>query len=186
LKEVRYNKNMIKKILQFITRFFPTSGKRSAEKPVDPFEKLAIAGKQFKKPKRKVNKVFIHCSDSERNDDVAVIRLWHIKRGFKGIGYHFFIKRDGTIQKGRSLEMMPASQKGYNMGSISICVSGKKKFTKKSLENLKLLCISIDNVYDKITFHGHCEVDKSKTCPVFDYKKVLGLDKDGFMKHPIG
>lgn len=133
------------------------------------------------KPKREIKKVFLHCSDSDlpQHDCPFVIRDWHLQRGFNDIGYHFIITKDGTIHKGRSLARMPASQEGNNMGSIAICLTGKTIFSQMQLSSLQELCGEINQLYETITFHGHCEVS-SKPCPVFDYKSVLNL-KNGRM-----
>jgi N-acetylmuramoyl-L-alanine amidase len=131
----------------------------------------------FTKPKRKISKVFIHCSDSDikAHDNIQTIREWHIARGFNDVGYHYFICKNGQIENGRSLELVPAAQKGHNTGSIAICVSGSKEYTNQSMKALKSLCVAINSAYNgNITFHGHCEV-ANKACPVFDYKGVLGL-----------
>lgn len=132
----------------------------------------------FTKPKRRVEKVFIHCSDSDYkiHDDIKVIREWHVKEnGWKDIGYHYFIKQDGQIQAGRDLEKIPAAQFGHNTGSIAICLAGKNKFYEAQYLALQTLCKIINLSYDKITFHGHCEIDKARTCPNFPYIKVLKL-----------
>jgi N-acetyl-anhydromuramyl-L-alanine amidase AmpD len=139
----------------------------------------------FKKPNRKINRVFLHCSasDNAQHDNVKTITEWNLKRGFKTIGYHYFISKDGTIHKGRNIEVTPAAQKGNNTGTIAICLHGLAidKFTQVQLKSLKSLCKEINVVYSgDITFHGHCEV-ANKSCPVFDYKKVLGLDAKGYM-----
>lgn len=110
---------------------------------------------------------------------------WHKERGWSGIGYHFFIQKNGTIQHGRNLELVPAAQKGHNTGSIAICVHGLRKelFTKEQQASLKALCITLNRIYrNSLTFHGHKEVEPNKACPVFDYCAWLNLDKDGFMK----
>ena len=105
------------------------------------------------------------------------------ENGWEDVGYHFFIKRNGKIQKGRDLEITPSSQKGYNSRTISICLHGKNKFSKKQFESLRKLCLEIHRAYKgKITFHGHREVADEKTCPNFDYVKVLNLDAHGRMK----
>lgn len=135
----------------------------------------------FTRPKRKVNKVYIHCSDSDRSshDNVDTIRGWHKERGWSDIGYHFFINKGGSILEGRDIERIPSAQKGHNTGSIAICVSGKSKFTQDQFDSLFTFCKQISKFYNgKITFHGHCEVSHKK-CPVFDYKTVLNLDKTG-------
>ena len=138
----------------------------------------------FTKPSRYVNKVFLHCSDSNvaRHDNIETIKQWHIEgNGWVDVGYHFFIQSDGTIETGRDIEKKPASQKGHNQDTISICLHGKNKedFTVSQIESLTNLCQTINEAYNKdITFHGHCEVS-TKPCPVFDYKEVLKLDEKG-------
>ncbi len=139
--------------------------------------------KIFKKPKRRVERVFLHCSASDvpAHDNVATIRRWHKDRGFSDIGYHFFIHKNGKISKGRDIEKSPAAQKGNNKNTIAICLHGllKEKFTKAQYKAVGKLCKEINNSYFKnISFHGHKEVS-AKACPVFDYKKVLKLDKYG-------
>ena len=139
----------------------------------------------FLRPSRKVNKTFIHCSASDNpdHDDVDVIRQWHLDKGWSDIGYHFFIRKDGTIECGRDLEKTPAAQKGYNTGSIAICVHGLliNLFTKEQFEALRKLCKCINLCYTDMTFHGHNEVNPNKTCPVFNVKEVLKLDEQGHM-----
>lgn len=133
---------------------------------------------------RAVNKVFIHCSasDNKNHDDISVIKQWHLERGFNDVGYHFFIKKDGEIQKGRPLEKTPAAQKGHNTGSIAVCLSGLDQFTQKQFDALRRLCERFDDEYT-VTFHGHREVS-NKLCPNFEYKSVLRLDSDGRMIRP--
>lgn len=138
----------------------------------------------FVTPKRTVSKVFLHCSDSDiaKHDNVETIKEWHVQRGFNDIGYHYVITQDGTICIGRDIEKIPSAQKGHNTGAVAICLTGLKKFTQKQFDSLKHLCESIRQEYNnKITFHGHCEVSE-KLCPVFDYKKILNLDSQGYMQ----
>ena len=141
----------------------------------------------FVKPKRKVDKVFIHCSAND-NEIFAGHRLYQFIReihvdqnGWSDVGYHFLIDKVGQVMAGRSLEKIPAAQKGHNTGSIAIMVHGLEDFTGASMEALQKLCKQINEAYDcKLTFHGHCEVS-DKACPVFDYKTVLQLDDEGNM-----
>lgn len=142
----------------------------------------------FAKPKRKVSKVFLHCSDSDvaSHDNVETIRSWHKERGWDDIGYHYFISKDGTVHLGRNIERIPIAQAGHNTGSIAICLHGRKEFTTDQFISLKKFCRAIADAYgDAITFHGHCEVS-SKTCPNFEYKTVLGLDDSGKLPKETG
>lgn len=144
---------------------------------------------EFRKPARAVHAVFIHCSASDDPrlagaELVAEIRRWHLARKFADVGYHFLIDKAGRILEGRGLEKIPAAQKGHNAGSIAICVHGLaiEKFTPEALDSLGFLARAIDAAYGgRITFHGHREVNRAKTCPVLDYKTLLGLDEKGRM-----
>lgn len=138
----------------------------------------------YKKPKRPITKCYIHCSASDHahHDDISVIRGWHVnERGFSDVGYHFFIKSTGEVQEGRSLEKVPAAQKGHNTDSIAICLHGNDLFKDTQFRSLRKLCHLIEQAHPGITFHGHCEVEKGKLCPNFDYKGVLGLNLSGQM-----
>lgn len=142
----------------------------------------------FKAPKREVNRIFIHCSDSDNpaHDDIAVIRKWHTtpdkkdpSKPWKDVGYHYFIQKDGTLQPGRSLEKAPAAQGGHNRGTVAICLSGRNLFTTEQFDALRDLVSQIHAQLPLATYHGHCEVAAWKRCPVFNYKSVLGLDAKG-------
>ena len=138
----------------------------------------------FMKPLRPVDRVFIHCSasDNPKHDDISVIRDWHVNgNGWSDVGYHFFIRKDGIIEEGRDIDRTPAAQKGHNKSTIAICLHGLEDFTVEQFRSLNTLCAEINRNYKFITFHGHCEVNPNKTCPVFDYKEVLNLNEKGQM-----
>ena len=138
----------------------------------------------FKRPRRRVYKVYIHCSASDNpdHDSADVMDLWHRQRGWSGIGYHYFIRKDGFLEDGRDLEKIPAAQARHNRGSIAICLHGlvEDLFTDAQFNTLKALVKEINNAYNgKVTFHGHREV-AAKACPVIDYKKILKLNAKGY------
>lgn len=138
----------------------------------------------FTKPNREVNRVFLHCSAASRESiNAQEINQWHLDRGWNCIGYHFFCMTDGTPQYGRDIERVPSAQGGNNTGTIAICLNGlhESDFTQEQLDWVRSFCNEINLAYEgSITFHGHREV-AAKECPVFDYKKVLSLDVNGYM-----
>lgn len=140
----------------------------------------------FEKPQRYVERVFLHCSasDNPSHDSVDIILQWHLDKGWNDIGYHFFVQKNGNLESGRSLEMTPAAQSGNNEATIAICLHGlaEEKFTKAQYITLVELALGINDAYaGQVTFHGHCEVS-NKTCPVFPYRAVLGLNAYGEME----
>lgn len=143
---------------------------------------------KFKKPKREIERIFLHCSATNvpSHDDVEVIRRWHKNQGWRDIGYHFFITSTGELQKGRPLAHAPAAQRGHNIGTIAICLSGlnPEDFNVRQFDTLINLCEDMNEQISDLTFHGHCEVS-NKLCPVFDYRKVLSLDEFGAIKQDL-
>lgn len=56
--------------------------------------------------------------------DAKTIHAWHLGRGFSGIGYHFLVRKDGTIERGRAEHLIGAHVAGHNRDSIGICFEG--------------------------------------------------------------
>ncbi|WP_277022297.1 N-acetylmuramoyl-L-alanine amidase [Paracoccus hibiscisoli] len=74
-----------------------------------------------------IRRIVIHYSATYPDQDfgVADIDKMHRARGFTGgVGYHYVIKRDGTIQKGRPDATVGAHVSGHNTGSLGICCIG--------------------------------------------------------------
>lgn len=83
------------------------------------------AGLKFKSnlSKRKnTQRIIVH--HSAANESVETIHSWHLGRGWVGIGYNFYIRKDGTIYQGRGWEYVGAHCSGYNSTSIGICFEG--------------------------------------------------------------
>jgi len=49
---------------------------------------------------------------------------WHKAKGWDGIGYNWFIEKDGKVVKGRDETKSGAHTIGYNDKSIGICLAG--------------------------------------------------------------
>lgn len=116
------------------------------------------------------NRIFVHCSatsDFDDSIDAAKIDSWHKARGWDGIGYHYVIKRNGTIEVGRDENEIGAHARGYNTDSIGICLVGTLNFTSQQVASLVDLIIDVMNRYniDSTNLWGHYEVNPNKTCP---------------------
>ena len=71
--------------------------------------------------------IVIHCSAvrPDQTSSAAQIDTWHRHQGWKlGIGYHYVIRRDGTIEPGRPEWMIGAHCKNHNAHSIGVCYEG--------------------------------------------------------------
>ena len=126
---------------------------------------------------RYVDKIIIHCSDSdiESHDNIETIREWHLARGFSDCGYHFYIRKNGVIELGRPIEKAGAHCKGYNRASIGICLGGRHEFTEEQFTACRRIINMIIQFNPKMEIFGHCNFS-TKTCPNFDYEKEI-IDK---------
>lgn len=117
---------------------------------------------------RQINKIIVHCSASDlKSQDAKLIDKWHRERGFRKIGYHYFIRFDGIIEKGRFEYEIGAHCKGHNRDSIGICLAGLtlERFTQAQKESLRALLRELKARYPDASIHGHREF-ANKLCPV--------------------
>ena len=138
---------------------------------------------------RKIDTIVIHCTATPEGMDYPLgsLRADHLKRGFVDVGYHYYIKKDGTIQEGRPLEKAGAHAQGHNAHSIGICYEGgldanrKPKDTRTDAQkkSLSMIIKSLLKQYPEIRrIVGHRDLpDVKKDCPCFDaieeYKNLL-------------
>ena len=126
---------------------------------------------------RFIDKIILHCADTRTNQNFSVdqVRDWHLQKGWSNIGYHYYIKLNGSLYDGRPISQKGAHCKGYNYGSVGICLEGGNndngdmwdKPTESQISTLKKLVYSLRKDYGDLTLHGHYEFSK-KTCPNFD------------------
>lgn len=144
---------------------------------------------------RQINEIFVHCSFTKPRENqaprigVEEIRKWHVEeRGWSDIGYHYVIKRDGTLQLGRPIETKGAHAQGRNANSIGIClVGGMDKrtgeavndYTPEQWQTLRVTVGGLTRQFPGATVLGHNNVTKSKTCPNFDVPEWWAAKKNG-------
>lgn len=127
---------------------------------------------------RKINKIIIHCSATPegRDNSAADIRRWHLAQKYKDIAYHYVIRLDGTIEKGRDESVVGAHTRGHNATSIGVCYVGgvardgrTPKDTRTAAQKSALVRLTheLRQRYPLATVHGHREF-ASKACPSFD------------------
>lgn len=149
------------------------------------------------KARTPVTGIFIHCtatpSDWRPKDTsrqrVEAIRQMHIKeRGWRDIGYHWLIDRDGTVLPGRVETEIGAHVAGHNTGTIGISLFGgltaqphdpfSRNFTNAQEAALVHLIDDIQARTNITSIRGHNQVDSGKACPGFwvpDWMKAEGV-----------
>lgn len=129
---------------------------------------------------RHIDLIVIHCSDTYPHMDIGTkeITQWHQDRGWSTIGYHFVIRKDGTIEEGRNLDLQGAHCKGYNKNSIGICYVGGRSMKNKPTDDrteaqkkaLAALCINLQQEHPDTIIKGHNELS-NKSCPNFNVQE---------------
>ncbi|WP_297438933.1 N-acetylmuramoyl-L-alanine amidase [uncultured Clostridium sp.] len=68
------------------------------------------------------NTIYIH--HSVQNIEIQNIHTLHLKNGWAGMGYHYFIDKAGIIYKGRDDDKIGAQAKNNNINSLGVCLQG--------------------------------------------------------------
>lgn len=148
---------------------------------------FVISPEEVKNRKKPLDYIAIHCAATKSSMNVSVddITRWHKARGFTSIGYHFYIKFDGSIHKGRDLdgdglvlEETGAHVAGLNSVSLGICLEGGfdgiDNFTDKQWSSLKRLLCELVIYYPLAKIKGHRDFPGvAKSCPSFEVKDKL-------------
>lgn len=137
-----------------------------------------MARVQFKQ-RESTEAIFVHCSATKphMNWGVREIRQSHKERGFLDVGYHFIIKRDGTVEEGRDEMAVGSHVKGHNHNSIGVCLVGgiddkgkfEANFTPAQMQSLRSLLVTLLAKYEGAVLRAHHEV-APKACPSFNLK----------------
>lgn len=128
---------------------------------------------------RTISLIIIHCSavGPEQKSSVKDIDRWHRQRGWKnGCGYHYVVRRDGTIETGRPLEMVGAHCQNHNQHSIGVCYEGGLNAEGKSADTrteaqktaMRQLLERLHKQFPRALIVGHNVFNPLKTCPCFD------------------
>ena len=118
-----------------------------------------------------ITKHIVHCSDSTFGD-AETIDKWHKERGWNGIGYHFVILPDGTVECGRDWKEVGAHCKGENRVSIGTCLIGKDTFTSAQMKALAELDKHLKLMFPNMKTYGHRDFSH-KPCPNFNVKQLF-------------
>lgn len=126
-------------------------------------------------PRENTETIVIHNSACKSIDDVSALEIHQIHKnlGWAGIGYHFVIRKNGTIESGRALAAVGAHCYSHNENSVGICLSGNfdnEKPTKKQLKSLKNLTAWLCRKYNldpkkDQTILGHRDLISGTSCP---------------------
>lgn len=148
------------------------------------------------KKRARTDWLVVHCSATRAAADIgaADIRRWHLEKGWADIGYHYVIRRDGTLETGRAEDSVGAHVKGFNQVSLGICLVGglapggapENNYTPEQFASLRALLTELKRRYPKAGIRGHRDFSPDrngddqitpnefiKACPCFDITEWL-------------
>ena len=118
--------------------------------------------------------IVVHHIGMAADDDVAAetVHTWHLNQGWAGIGYHFIIRKDGTIEEGRPLGTVGAHVYGENRHTVGINLAGNFEIgtpTEEQKASAAQLIASLCTVYQldpvwQSTVKGHRDLNAT-ACP---------------------
>ena len=143
---------------------------------------------------RTINLFVVHCSATREDCTLSpeALDVMHRRRGFNGTGYHYYIRKDGTLYLTRSLERIGAHAKAFNAHSIGICYEGgldargnpKDTRTPEQRSALHLLVYQLLQQFRNARVCGHRDLSPDldgdgtvepwewvKQCPCFEVSK---------------
>ncbi len=193
-------RNFIKDIAKFIAAvtvfdLFPGDGEASHKK--NDFKIPAISKfKPLNKIKIKETKlnftgemdvrthtgaIIIHHSGlkEDRESSAAEIHEMHLKNGWSGIGYHFVVHKNGSIERGRPQHLVGAHSLSNNEFTIGICMTGNFSIgnvTKKQILSTEQLVAALCKEYGfapkSTTIFGHRDLNDT-SCPGDNFYPLL-------------
>lgn len=87
----------------------------------------------------KTEQIILHHSGVTVLQSVETIHNYHKNtNGWSGIGYHFYVRKDGNIYRGRPENTVGAHCQGQNYNSIGICFEGnfeKEEMGEKQIKS---------------------------------------------------
>lgn len=132
-----------------------------------------------------VKYIAVHCAATPPSLDWGVDDIRRLHQNafhWKDIGYHYVIRRDGTIEKGRADDVQGAHVKGFNDVALGVCLVGgvdeKQKpsnnFTAAQMWSLEKIIRELKARHPAAIVQGHRDFPNvDKQCPCFDVKEWL-------------
>ena len=143
---------------------------------------------EFNKIKRQITEVVVHATETTSNKDIGAIEInnIHNELGHDGIGYHYVIRRDGRLQRGRPVNKQGehAPTNNHDLYSIGLVLVGglnissgaknvtdyasSQSFTLEQFITLEKFIRSFYRKYSGGQVFGHNNIDLNEEDPYFD------------------
>lgn len=127
---------------------------------------------------RYINEIIIHCTATPPGKDIgaAEITNYHTKTlGWKDCGYHYIVRLNGSVERGRYISQPGAHCRGHNAHSVGVAYVGgldengqpADTRTPAQKESLLKIIVSLIRLYHAQP-KSHRDYNPLKACPSFD------------------
>lgn len=123
-------------------------------------------------------RIILHHADA-KICGAQLIHQWHKQNGWSGIGYHFVVRKDGVIERGRPEGAIGAHAQGSNSDSIGVCFEGdydaEKEMPRKQRAAGMSLVAYLKDKYKIAKIQRHSDV-LATACPgkYFPFAEIAG------------
>lgn len=144
-----------------------------------------VEGGSFMQSAESVRYLILHCSATrcDRNYTAGQLLRDHQARGFRTVGYHFYIRKNGVLTQHRKLLEVGAHCRPYNRCSIGVCYEGgldelgrpADTRTPEQTRRLTELFRKLLTLFPKAVIRGHRDMPGAvpKACPCLDAHDVF-------------
>lgn len=130
---------------------------------------------------RQLLRIVLHYTATPPEMDIGVeeIRRWHLERGWADVGYHFVVRLDGEIERGRPVDVQGAHAYGHNAATIGVVYvgggTGQDTRTGEQDMALEYLIGALQDVFGPMDVIGHRDLKGAATlCPGFNASEEYG------------
>lgn len=116
---------------------------------------------------KEVEGIGLHNSGVSVLQSIEVIHNYHKNKGWAGIGYQYYVRKDGSVYRGRPENMAGAHCPGVNSTSIGICAEGnfnEEIMSEVQKQSIIELVKDIKSRYNIKWIKGHREI-LATSCP---------------------
>ena len=115
------------------------------------------------------------------NGSVYDVHNWHLANGWAGIGYHFYVRKDGSVYRGRPENWTGSHTSGHN-SKIGICAEGNFEADQMGVAQKNAIIELLEYLYGKygdLPVYGHRDLDAT-SCPGKNYpfNDIVNGNKD--------
>ena len=160
-----------RRVYSFLLLWFEDKGEDKPGKGDEMSIDIIDAGLKFGAlTKRTVtDRIILH--HAAGNGSVESVHNYHKGLGWSGIGYHYYVRKDGSIYRGRPEEMVGGHTSGYNYCSIGVCTEGNFEtdvMSDAQREAIRALVLDIRTRYPDTQTIRHKDV-AATACPGKNY-----------------